>query len=96
MASTGKSSKAKQTKLGALHFITKSTGDSSRRFGPCEVCGRDASEVFRSSVSRDYEHGNFKGRLHLGDLFGHAACLDGLVTDTDALRSALALAGEGR
>lgn len=82
------------TKLGALHFGIKNTGDSSRRLGPCEVCGKDASEVYRQTVSQDYEIGTARGRLHRGDLFGHEPCLVRVRSNLPALRAALVGAGE--
>lgn len=43
----------------------KSTGASSRKYGACEVCGKDASEVFIVRVNNDCA-------------FGHENCLKGL------------------
>ena len=40
----------------------KTTGESSRKFGPCEVCRKDVPEVFIAKVNQDY-------------VFGHRACL---------------------
>jgi hypothetical protein len=79
---------------GAMHFTMKNLGASSRRFGACEVCGRDASEVFRQGVSQEYAIGEAHGRLDRGSLFGHEACLLGVRSDGAALVAALTRAGE--
>lgn len=80
--------------IGALHFTMKNTGASSRRFGACEVCGHDASEVFRQGVSQEYVIGAAHGRLDRGSLFGHEACLVAVRSNPAALVDALTRAGE--
>lgn len=40
----------------------RSTGFSSKRFGPCEVCGEHCAEVWIGSVGND-------------STFGHEACV---------------------
>lgn len=45
--------------------VTKSTGESSRKYGPCEVCGKWASEVYLRRV--DAAHGDY--------VFGHRDCI---------------------
>jgi hypothetical protein len=85
---------ANEMTTGALHFTMKNLGASSRRFGACEVCGLDASEVFRLGVSQEYAIGASHGRLDRGSLFGHEACLLGVRSDSTALVAALTRAGE--
>ncbi len=44
------------------HDRTRSLGESSAKYGPCEVCSRNASEVFIRSTGA-------------ASLFGHDACV---------------------
>lgn len=52
------------------------TGDSSAKYGPCEVCGKVATEVFHQTEDREYEPGQFTGH-ECKSLFGHRECLMG-------------------
>lgn len=40
----------------------KTTGESSKKYGACEMCRRDASEVFIAKIGTNY-------------VFGHESCL---------------------
>ena len=61
-------------------YRIKSTGDSSAKFGPCEVCGKHASEVFYQVEERKYtRYDDSTGwtRYECRDFFGHEKCLRG-------------------
>lgn len=62
---------------GDYRYKLTSTGYSSSRYGPCEVCGRHASEVFYQSEERAYERLGGIGWTFDGCrcLFGHRECL---------------------
>ena len=60
------------------------TGASSQKYGPCEVCGGHASEVFHQVEERRCVYWAPNGVLHQGwtrqgckDVFGHRECLRG-------------------
>ncbi|MCL4296270.1 MAG: hypothetical protein KJ077_11100 [Anaerolineae bacterium] len=57
-------------------YRLSSTGNSSAKYGPCEVCGKHASEVFSQSEEREYEPGQWTG-LGCHSYFGHKECLEG-------------------
>jgi hypothetical protein len=70
----------------AYHYRLRSTGASSDRFGPCEVCGKRASEIFIQAEMRDIEtadcvdrmYATGNGRTYAGcrpHVFGHEECL---------------------
>jgi hypothetical protein len=65
---------------GTYRYHVKSTGDSSARYGPCEVCGKHASEVFHQWEERAYDNdrGEHSGwsRHNCRDLWGHKECLE--------------------
>ena len=50
-----------------------STGDSSEKYGACEVCGKHASEVFQQAEERAFEGGWTQYQCRR--LFGHEGCL---------------------
>ena len=50
-------------------YRLKTTGYSSERYGPCEVCGEHCSEVFYQVESKG------GSRHKCRDLFGHETCL---------------------
>lgn len=54
-----------------------STGESSQKYGNCEICGKHATEVFSQSEERKYI---FEGEEHwthhkCNSYFGHEECL---------------------
>ena len=58
------------------------TGESSRRYGSCDVCGKHASEVYIQIEERKYTVEFASGKKHTGwtqygcrTLFGHKDCL---------------------
>jgi len=56
------------------------TGESSAKYGDCEICGRHASEVWFQTEERTYaplpgETGPFWTHEGCVDLFGHKKCL---------------------
>lgn len=71
--------------IGEHRYRIRSTGFSSHRYGPCEVCHKHASEVFIQSEERSYEvyadEPGFPGVGWTIDgcrmLFGHEQCLLG-------------------
>lgn len=68
-------------KVGRMYrYKVKSTGYSSARFGPCQVCKEHVSEVFTQREHQlcsymDEEGGSFWA-INRG-LFGHEKCLKG-------------------
>jgi hypothetical protein len=66
---------------GAYRYRIKSTGGSSQKYGPCEVCAKPSTEVFiqseEQSYARDEDEGGGIGWTHYDchNLFGHEACL---------------------
>ena len=52
----------------------KNTQESSAKYGPCELCGKSASEVWVKTGPKKYFHdsGSFTS---LGSVFGHKDCL---------------------
>lgn len=59
---------------------TKSTGGSSERFGPCEICGKYMSECFLSRVGneRQREDGSIYADHSGPTVFAHDACINKL------------------
>jgi len=63
-------------------YILKSTGNSSSKYGVCEVCGKYATEVFSQSEEKYYniKHNEkiYEGWTKHGcqDYFGHKECLE--------------------
>lgn len=57
---------------------TKSTGGSSERFGPCEVCGKHMSECFLSRLGneRQREDGTIYADHSGSTIFAHKECVD--------------------
>ena len=68
--------KGSEKKMENLYrYRLNSTGHSSTRFGPCEVCGKHASEVFIQAEQKRY-------RRHDSTLsWIYADCIDSLVLD---------------
>lgn len=60
--------------VGAYVYRIKSTGDSSAKFGPCELCGKHVSEVFLQTEGRIFEP-NQVTHYKCKDWFGHESCL---------------------
>lgn len=57
-------------------YNLKSLGvPSSFKFGPCEVCGQDCTEVFYQTEERKYSEG--WTQYNCKNLFGHEDCLKG-------------------
>ncbi len=54
-----------------------STGKSSAQLGPCEICGKYASEVFYQVEERKYLYNGKTGwtQKNCRDYFGHKECL---------------------
>lgn len=50
-----------------------STGESSQKYGKCEICGEHASEVFHQIEEKKYPQGWTHAECH--DAFGHEKCL---------------------
>jgi len=58
-------------------YRIRSTGYSSRRYGPCQVCGRHASEVFlQAELQMSIRPDGSVGYSHRGTIFGHRECLE--------------------
>jgi hypothetical protein len=66
-------------KLGSYRYRIKSLGESSRRYGPCEVCHKDTVDVhYQVEQQRCTIDGDTFWTCHAcHDLFGHEACLMG-------------------
>jgi hypothetical protein len=61
-------------------YTLHNTGESSAKYGKCEVCGRHASEVWYQIEERTYEPlpgdtGPFWTHEGCVNLFGHKKCL---------------------
>lgn len=62
---------------GEPSFRLTSTGGSSSKYGPCEVCSEPVREVWRMTKARTYDRpGQSQGETQMGDLFGHYGCLE--------------------
>ncbi|AVX21620.1 hypothetical protein SAMN02745885_01631 [Carboxydocella sporoproducens DSM 16521] len=64
--------------VGDFRYRIKSLGASSIKFGPCEVCGKPATEVFLQIEQRKYQKpsGEISYTQHgCRDMFGHYECL---------------------
>jgi hypothetical protein len=48
---------------------------TSRRFGPCEVCGQDVSDVHMMVEDESYEINGRSGWLSVDHRFGHETCM---------------------
>jgi hypothetical protein len=56
-----------------------STGDSSAKYGNCEVCGKHCTEIFQQIETQDYiDENNKVSQTHYGcnSYFGHKECLE--------------------
>jgi len=57
-------------------YRISSTGESSAKFGPCEVCGCWCPEVHHQAAARRYVDADGTPYFsHTGNDFGHEACL---------------------
>ncbi len=60
-------------------YKINSTGESSKKYGVCEVCKQHASEVFLQTEFKRYEfehnHKKYEGWKITNILFGHKECL---------------------
>lgn len=61
------------TKKTVYRYRMESTGDSSAKYGPCEVCGKHCTEIFHQVEERRY--GNEWTQAGCNNDFGHADCL---------------------
>lgn len=73
---------AAEPPIGGFRYLFKSTGGSSDKYGPCEVCGERVSEVFHQAeekrcAAKHADDGAFWTQHACNSLFGHAACLEG-------------------
>ena len=65
-------------------YRLKSTGESSSKFGPCEVCNRHASEVFLQTEMLGFDNPlnpigpSYTYYQARHGAFGHKECLQGL------------------
>lgn len=69
-----------ETIVGNFRFTLRSTGESSARFGVCEICSEHCSEVFIQTVAAGYWDEEEKWcwtyfGIKRATLFGHEACL---------------------
>ena len=62
----------------AYAYNLKSTGDSSDKYGPCEICHSHTSEVFAQSEMREYQAGQFTYHQCRPRSYGHESCLIGI------------------
>lgn len=72
--------------VGTYRYRIRSTGASSQKYGPCEVCGEHASEMFSQVEERRYKRAA-KIRPEMDDygwtqhecysFYGHKECLIG-------------------
>lgn len=58
--------------LLTYHYRLTSMGESSAKYGPCEVCKQPVSEVFLQAKSRGPEY------VSTSTTFGHKECLEAL------------------
>lgn len=68
---------------GEYRYRLYSTGDSSAKYGVCEVCGKHATEVFHQVEERAFYYPE-NGQTYMGwtqhlchSFFGHETCLRG-------------------
>lgn len=66
---------ARTAPVGTYVYRIKSTGNSSARFGPCEVCGKHVSEVFIQTEGKIYQPKEMTYYQCNKSLFGHEVCL---------------------
>jgi hypothetical protein len=68
---------------GEYRYTISTTGESSNKYGVCDLCGKHATEVFHQREERHYEFEHdgekFEGwtRHNCHSYFGHADCLKG-------------------
>lgn len=63
---------AQELTFDVKKYTLRSTGDSSARYGICEVCAKHCSEVHIQQEYTQYAPGQF---THDDALMGHAHCL---------------------
>ncbi|MDY4127609.1 hypothetical protein [Peptostreptococcus porci] len=59
--------------MDSYRYILKSTNESSKKYGVCEVCGKHVSEVYHQIEERKYTGGWTQHNCK--NLFGHEECL---------------------
>lgn len=59
-------------------YRIRSTGYSSARFGPCEICGKHVSDVHSQVEEVEYTWDGIKKwtRYECSNYFGHKECLE--------------------
>jgi hypothetical protein len=59
-------------------YTMKNTGGSSTKYGPCEVCGKRAAEVWSLQEERAYKICEVEGwtQADCKSMFGHKECLE--------------------
>lgn len=60
--------------MANYQYKLTSTGQSSQKYGNCEVCEKHVSEVFYQVESVEYEPGRFT-YYECKNYFGHKVCL---------------------
>ena len=67
---------AAEPPIGGFRYLFKSTGGSSDKYGPCEVCGERVSEVFHQAEEKrcaakhaDDGQGGYEARLKAKRIF---------------------------
>jgi hypothetical protein len=60
-----------------MNYSIKSTGQSSDKFGRCELCGCHVSEVYYQTATQTITDidGDFETFVNLDVAFGHKDCL---------------------
>ena len=54
--------------------------NSSKHYGPCEICGKYANDVYLQIEERQYKHPSGRQawtHYNCRTLFGHKSCLEG-------------------
>ena len=62
-----------------FHYKVISTGESSAKYGNCEICGKRCAEVFHqieSSDYTDYEGNHSRTYYNCHEYFGHKECIE--------------------
>jgi hypothetical protein len=59
-----------------FQYKLSSTGGSSAKYGKCELCNKDVSEVFIQTKSKEFDRPEgTKGLAQINQTFGHENCL---------------------
>jgi hypothetical protein len=56
-------------------YKLKKTGYGSERYGVCEVCKKQAKEIYMQTEEKKFMIGKAIHWAHQGSLFGHKKCL---------------------